>query len=235
MVESTHIRKRRTYGSKSRRPLSATKKILIDEILPEVRINTNLDRQKSICPQALFNYKIKEVWLEIGFGSGEHILWQLTKNKDIGIIGCETYKNGIAQLLFSLQKKYLNQIKIIPDHVTSFLELLQEESISRVFILFSDPWPKKRHSKRRIINSYNLDLLANILVDHGELRIATDHSQYKRWILYHLINHPKFEWTAIRPDDFNIRPEDWPQTKYDKKALLQNRVPMYLTIKRLKR
>ena len=189
MVDGLHIRKRRTYGSKSRRSLSVAKRNLIDEILPEVRINLNLEKEKLICPQELFNYKTKEICLEIGFGSGEHIIWQLSRNKNIGMLGCETYQTGIAQLLFSLQRKYLKRLKIIADPVTSFLEVLQEKSINRVFILFSDPWPKRRHSKRRIINTYNLDLLANALIDNGELRIATDHSRYKRWILYHLINH----------------------------------------------
>ncbi len=202
-------------------------------MLPKVSLN--LEETNSIDPQQLFSSKIKEIWLEIGFGNGEHIVWQLSNNENIGILACETYHRGIAQLLNSLDQKYMGQIKIIPYHATSFLELLQKNSISRAFVLYSDPWPKSRHSKRRVINSYNLDLLAEVLIDHGELRVATDHSSYKRWVLRHLIYHPKFEWTAVSPDDFNIRPEDWPQTKYEKKALLQNRIPMYLSLKRIKR
>ena len=166
----------------------------------------------------LFPKNIKEIWLEIGFGSGEHIKWQLDNKKDIAIIGCEPYINGVANLLEILNTEQLQRVKIFTGDARKVITSLKNNTISKVFILFPDPWPKKRHHKRRIIDKDLIKTLSIILKESGELRIASDHSNYVSWILHQFLNNKYLIWTAKSKKDFLKKPEKWPKTKFEERA-----------------
>ena len=201
---------------------------LINDELPNMRINRETPVQN---PLDLFAPGTKEIWMEIGFGAGEHLSQQAEANPSVGFIGCEPFINGVASLLRYVKNKQLANVRVLPDDVRPFLPLLPDHSISRLFILFPDPWRKKRHHSRRIIQRATLNEFYRLLKVGGELRIATDHPEYLRWILIHLTNNKGFKWLARRPTDWRLRPEDWPETRYEKKALLAGRSPIFLTYK----
>ncbi len=220
-----HFRGRR-HGRRLRPNLAN----LINEDLPKVRINRQTPIEN---PLELFPRGINDIWMEIGFGAGEHIAQQAEINPSVGFIGCEPFINGVASLLRYVTNKKLPNVRILPDDVRPFLSLLPDHSISRLFILFPDPWRKKRHHSRRIIQRTTLNEFNRLLKVGGELRIATDHPEYLRWILIHLKNNKGFRWLARRPTDWRLRPEDWPETRYEKKALLAGRSPIFLQYKKI--
>ena len=168
--------------------------------------------------ERLFPKNITEIWLEIGFGSGEHIKWQLDNKKNIAIIGCEPYLNGVANLLALLNKEQLQRVKIFSGDARKIITSLKTGSISKVFILFPDPWPKKKHHKRRLINKNLIKNLSSILKENGELRVASDHNNYVSWILHHFLNSHNLIWVAKSKEDFLKKPENWPITKYEERA-----------------
>jgi tRNA (guanine-N7-)-methyltransferase len=165
--------------------------------------------------------EIREVWLEVGFGGGEHLLWQAQHHADIGMIGAEPYLNGIAKLLSHIDalggKK--DNIRIHEGDARDIIDALPDASLGCVFILFPDPWPKTRHHKRRFIQTELLDALARVMRHGAELRFASDDAPYMEWTLERLMAHPAFAWTARGPSDWLTRPEDWPKTRYEAKAL----------------
>jgi tRNA (guanine-N7-)-methyltransferase len=214
-----------SYGRRRGRRLRSGKQSLMDEVLPEVSVTLPergvLDLKK-IFPKA------KEAWLEIGFGGGEHLAHQARQNPDTGIIGCEPYVNGIAGLLKSIHDEKLNNIRIYPDDVRLLLEKIPDWALSRVFILYPDPWPKARHHKRRLISKEFLDTLSRVMKPGAELRLATDWEDYATWMLERVLPHPGFTWTAKTCDDWLTPPADWLSTRYEQKALAEGRVPTYL-------
>ncbi|MBH87847.1 MAG: tRNA (guanosine(46)-N7)-methyltransferase TrmB [Pelagibacterales bacterium] len=193
-------------------------------ILPNIEFNF----ENSLNLSHLFDDKIKEVWLEVGFGDGEHLKWQLENNKHIAIIGCEPYINGIANLLSLLNKEELKRVKIFNGDARKIISFLKEDSISKIFILFPDPWPKKKHYKRRFIQFDILNDLYRILTNNGELRISTDHYSYLSWVLFHFIKFKKFYWPALSKSDFLIKPENWNKTKYEIRAKRLGNICYYL-------
>jgi tRNA (guanine-N7-)-methyltransferase len=183
-------------------------------------------------PAALFAVRPRGVWLEIGFGGGEHLAAQAESRPEIGIIGCEVFENGIAKLVAAAAERELANVRIFADDARLLLGALPPASIERVFILFTDPWPKLRHHKRRIISRASLDRLAEIMSPGAELRLATDDPGYLRWMLELATVHPAFEWQARRPADWRERPPDWPPTRYEEKARAAGRTPAFLRFTR---
>lgn len=175
------------------------------------------------------------VWLEIGFGGGEHLAAQAQRHPDIGFIGCEPFINGVAKLLAAVRDDDLKNVRICDDDARPLLDAMDENSIERAFILFSDPWPKKRHNKRRFINPENLDRLARVLKDGAELCFASDHMDFVAWSLERLRAHPSFVWTALTAADWRLPPEDWIATRYEEKARARGEKPAYLLFTRLPR
>jgi tRNA (guanine-N7-)-methyltransferase len=168
-----------------------------------------------------------EVWLEIGFGAGEHLAADAHANPEIGLIGAEAYRDGIAALLGHIKRDGIGNIRVFPDDARLLLDKLAEGSLARVVLLFPDPWPKRRHHKRRFISAAMLDRLAFVLADKGELLFASDHDGYVRWTLEHVLAHPAFEWPVSGPQDWRTRP--YPaSTRYESKALRQGRRCAYL-------
>ncbi len=220
----------RTFGRRRGRPLRAGWQHLIDERLPEVRIA--LPDQGTVDPRDFFTGRHRAIWLEIGFGAGEHLAWQAEQYPDIGFIGAEVFANGIASLLRHMQDRQLTNVRILPDDARLLLTRLQPGSIARVFVLFPDPWPKTRHRNRRLVQSQTLDSLAKIMQPGGELRFASDDPSYVSWTLLHLTRHPGFEWLAREPSDWRQRPADWPETRYEWKARGDGRRPTFLRFRR---
>jgi tRNA (guanine-N7-)-methyltransferase len=148
------------------------------------------------------------------------------------MIGCEPFLNGVAKLLVAIDEEGLNNIRIHPDDARDVLEWLPAASIGRVFVLHPDPWPKKRHWKRRFISARTLDRLARIMKPGGELRIASDIPSYIDWTLRLAAFHPALEWMAAGPADWREAPADWPRTRYEAKAVREGRTPAYLIFRR---
>jgi len=170
---------------------------------------------------------VREVWLEIGFGGAEHMIWQASRHPEIGIIGCEPFGEGVAKALSALEEQGRHNVLIHPDDVRPVLRWMPAASLGRVFILFPDPWPKKRHVKRRLVAGPLLGLLAGAMKPGAELRIATDVGDYARTILAGVLGHCAFRWPAASPADWRERGPDWPQTRYEKKALEEGRHRYY--------
>jgi tRNA (guanine-N7-)-methyltransferase len=166
--------------------------------------------------------------LEVGFGGGEHLAEQARRHPDTGFIGCEPFENGVAKLLTQVQASGLRNVRVVPDDARDILVRLPDASLSFVFVLFPDPWPKLRHHKRRFIQTRTLDQIHRLLKPGGELRIATDHTDYGQWALMHLMRDNRFEWAATRAADWRVRPDDWVPTRYEQKALKAGRSCIYL-------
>lgn len=219
------------YGRRHGRPLRPGRRGLMETLLPRVEVRLP-EGEGVVDPALLFAPRPTEVWLEIGFGAGEHLAWQASEHPDVGIVGCEPYLAGVAALLSRIEAQGLGNVRILPDDARPLLWRLAPRSLGRVFILFPDPWPKARHHRRRIISQTVLDRLAAAMRDGAELRLATDDVDYLRWMLALTAGHPAFEWQVRGPDDWRIRPSDWPPTRYEEKALQQGRSPAFLRFRR---
>ena len=183
-----------------------------------------LNLRKNADPAEYFDTKISDIWLEIGFGAGEHLLWQAAHHSNIGIIAAEPYESGVAKLLSKLhalgnRTDLLGRIRIDTDDARDVIGMLPAASLDRVFPLFPDPWPKTRHHKRRFIQMDTLDALAHVMKAGAELRFASDDVGYVTWTLERVLAHGSFVWCAERPQDWLSRPDDWPVTRYEQKAL----------------
>jgi tRNA (guanine-N7-)-methyltransferase len=207
--------------------------LLAQELLPRLAIDLPVSGE--IDPAALFSAPRRGIWLEIGYGAGEHLAVQAGANPEVGLIGCEVFENGIAKMLAEIARRRLSNIRLSTEDARLLIAALPASAIGRVFILFPDPWPKTRHHKRRIVATETLDQLARIMVDGGELRLATDDRGYFAWMLERVTGHPAFEWLARRPADWRERPADWPATRYEKKARAAGASPMFLRVRRRKR
>ena len=222
---------RRFYGRRKGHRLSARRQSLLETLLPRVEIDLTAPAPEPLC--SLFEPPINSVWLEIGFGAGEHLVWQAERRRDIGFLGCEPFINGVAKVLADIDDRQLGNVRIYPDDARDVLAWLPEASIDRAFILFPDPWPKKRHRRRRLVGGETLDALARVLAPGAELRMASDIGEYAAVMLQAALRHRAFVWMARRPGHWRERPEDWPQTRYEEKALAQGRQPYFLTFRRL--
>ena len=174
----------------------------------------------------------KDVWLEVGFGGGEHVVHQAAQNPGVGIIGCEPYINGVAMLLSKIKKANVPNLSIHPGDVRDLFDVLPDASISKAFLLYPDPWPKKRHHRRRFVTPEYLAPLARVLKPGSIFRIATDIPDYVRQALEEVPGQG-FEWLAETAEDWRQPWSDWLSTRYEQKALREGRTPHYLTFRRV--
>ena len=235
MIPETGDKKRIFYGRRFGHKLRTRKRQLVDSLLPQVAIDPAALSKTPCDPATMFNRQADQVWLEIGFGGGEHIAAQARQNPDVNLIGCEPFFNGIASLLDEIDRDGNGNIRIFADDARTLLDALDDASIDRCFILFPDPWPKTRHNRRRFISNENLNSLARVMKDGAELRLASDHMEYVRWMLFHTLGHGAFDWQARGPQDWRIRPADAPQTRYEEKALVRGAHSAYLRFQRKSR
>jgi tRNA (guanine-N7-)-methyltransferase len=183
-------------------------------------------------PRRLFPTPPADLWLEIGFGAGEHLAQQAAAHPEIGFLGAEVFENGVVKLLAEVQRLRLGNLRILVDDARLLLAALPDACLGRVFILFPDPWPKARHHKRRMVSPATLDGLARTMKDGAELRLATDDLGYLRAMLELVPTHPAFAWLARDPADWRQRPGDWPATRYEGKAVAAGRIPHFLRFAR---
>jgi len=183
-----------------------------------------------IDPASLFARPFDQIWLEVGFGGGEHVAAQARLHPEAGIVGCEVFVNGIASLLGHLAEGDIDNVRIFGEDVRRLLPAFPAASLGRVFVLFPDPWPKKRHALRRFIGPDNLDALARVMAPGAELRVASDDPVYIGWATRHLAAHPGFAAIQVTADRAQL-PEDWPVTRYEEK-LLANHPPMFFRYRR---
>ncbi|MDC9701153.1 MAG: tRNA (guanosine(46)-N7)-methyltransferase TrmB [Alphaproteobacteria bacterium] len=216
----------RFYGRRKGYRLRPSQKCLIDQFLPRFRITPSSFTEDL---RDLFSFSPEEIWLEIGFGSAEHLLSQARLNPLCGLIGVEPFINGMVKALSGIEAENLENIRIYDGDVRDLLPLFPSGSLTRIFTLFPDPWPKARHQKRRLFSSEMIDECARLLAPGGELRIASDISDYIDWILRRIYRHPSFRWQACCARDWRVRPDDWPVvTRYEAKAACLGRPSSYL-------
>ncbi|MGF1561839.1 MAG: tRNA (guanosine(46)-N7)-methyltransferase TrmB [Geminicoccaceae bacterium] len=228
-MNPTNPPRRQIWGRRLGPRLRERQKHLLDHLLPQIALD--LTATPALEPQALFAGK-RAIWLEIGFGGGEHLAAQARANPDVGLIGVEPFVTGVAKLLAEIENHGLRTIRLAVDDARLVLRALPDASLERVFVLFPDPWPKARHHKRRIVNDATLSDMARVLADGGELRLATDHMGYALWMLEHLQRQSAFDWLAERPVDWRARTDDWPATRYEQKAVAAGRKPVFLRYRR---
>jgi tRNA (guanine-N7-)-methyltransferase len=225
--EKPHESDLRSFGRKRGRKSSARQRLLMENALPRLRIELEAIHKRPLSEQ--FAGPVAEIWLEVGFGGAEHLIHQATANPGVGIIGCEPFEDGVIKAVTAVEERGLNNVRLHPDDVRPLLRALPSASLSKVFVLFPDPWPKSRHAKRRLVSKSFLDQLAQVMKPGAELRIATDIDVYARTVLEAAIPHPAFRWTACQPADWRTPWPDWPGTRYEAKALRESRRPMFLS------
>ncbi|MCC1494363.1 tRNA (guanosine(46)-N(7))-methyltransferase TrmB [Cognatishimia sp. F0-27] len=170
----------------------------------------------------------RPVWLEIGFGGGEHLVHQAQLNPDVAIIGCEPFLNGVAMLLGKIRAAGVENVAVYPGDARDLMDVLPSASIARAFLLYPDPWPKKKHHRRRFVTAEHLAPLARAMQPGAQFRVATDIPDYVRQTMVE-VPRAGFSWTAERPADWRHPWGDWISTRYEQKALREGRVPHYMT------
>jgi tRNA (guanine-N7-)-methyltransferase len=231
MANRRHEEDLRSYGRRRARAPSARQKALWEDVLPRVAVPSDPERLARL--QDLFPQPVRDTWLEIGFGGGEHLVWQARRHPDVGFIGCEPFEDGVVKLLSAIVLEDLSNVRVYAADARPLLRLLPEASIGRVFILFPDPWPKKRHHKRRLVSPGTLSDLARVMRPGAELRLATDVSEYASVMLRAALANRALVWTAGGPDDWRRRTSDWPETRYERKAAGEGRRCYYFRFQRV--
>jgi tRNA (guanine-N7-)-methyltransferase len=219
---------RRLYGRRQGHKLRAGQAALVEEMLPQVEVPA----EGPLSAAALFGGE-RPLELEIGFGGGEHLAAQAAARPGTGFIGCEPFLNGVVQALGHVRDGGLDNVRVHMGDALEVIERLPDASLSRVYLLHPDPWPKARHAKRRMVNHGPLDAIAAKLIVGGEFRLGTDDPTYCRWATMVMGQRADLAWTARRPADFLTRPADWPETRYERKARRQGHEVWYFRYRRV--
>jgi tRNA (guanine-N7-)-methyltransferase len=224
----------RTYGRRRGRPLRPQRAGLMRDLLPRIAIPAEAlaSPPGALDPRTLFDKPPREVWLELGFGSGEHLAAQAALHPDIGLIGCEPFANGVASLLRHVADRKLANVRLLPDDGRPLVEALAPGSIARLFVLFPDPWPKKRHRRRRLVGPVVLDKFAGILAAGGRLRLATDDPDYAQEMDALAAAHPAFTRWGGGVAAAGWRPDDAPMSRFEEKARRTGAVPVFIELER---
>ena len=170
--------------------------------------------------------------LEIGFGGGEHLVAQAEEQPDIGFIGTDAFLNGVAKALVAIDERRLDTVRLFSGDASELLDWLPAGALSRIDLLYPDPWPKRRHWKRRFVQDDTLRRLARILKSGGEFRFATDIPGYAEYVLMRILRSPDFEWTAQRADDWRKPWAGFVRTRYEAKAIREGRTPAYFIFRK---
>jgi tRNA (guanine-N7-)-methyltransferase len=202
----------RLYGRAKGHKLRAGQQALVDDALPRVAVPDG-----PLDAKTLFGDD-RPLHFEIGFGGGEHLAYQAAHHPDAGLIGCEPFVNGVVSALMHMRDDKLSNIRLHMGDALDALGRLPDASLDRAYLLHPDPWPKARHAKRRMMNPGPLDMIAAKLKPGGEFRFGTDHPIYCRWAMMQMNQRQDFIWQAQTASDMLIRPDDWPETRYERKA-----------------
>jgi tRNA (guanine-N7-)-methyltransferase len=219
------------YGRRKGRPLKPRQADVTETLLPALRLDLAAPAPADLA--TLFPRPVSRVILEIGFGGGEHLLNLAATEPDTGFIGCEPFVTGMAKALSEIGHRGIDTIRLHPDDAVAVLDWLPDASLDRVYLLYPDPWPKKRHWKRRFVSADTLDRLARVTKPGAEFRFASDIDTYVDWTLRHVRDHGAFRWMAETADDWRRPWAGWPGTRYEAKALREGRPPAYLRFVRV--
>ncbi|MCO5160810.1 MAG: tRNA (guanine(46)-N(7))-methyltransferase TrmB [Mesorhizobium sp.] len=216
----------RRHG-KTLRPMQAT---ALAEVLPRLKVDLSTAPPDDL--RTLFPVPVDQIVLEVGFGGGEHLHHASGAHPSTGFFGVEPFVNGMASLLRLLEREPRANIRLYDDDATALLDWLPAGSLDRIDLFYPDPWPKKKHWKRRFVNRANLDRFARALKSGGIFRFASDIDHYVNWTLLEAERQGDFVWQARTPDDWRMPYPDWPGTRYEAKALREGRTPAYLRFAR---
>ena len=214
----------RTFGRVKSRTIKAAQGVLLETLLPQIAVPLDVAMTRDGLRAGR-----DELWLEIGFGGGEHLAGQASRHPQATLIGAEPFLNGAASALRHIAEAGLTNVRLHVGDARDILDRLPDASLDRGFILFPDPWPKARHHKRRLIQQAFVADLVRVLVPGGRLRFATDWADYADWALQRMIAHPELTWTADRADDWRVPPADHVTTRYQEKGL-GDIAPVYLDL-----
>jgi tRNA (guanine-N7-)-methyltransferase len=219
------------FGRRKGHKLRIHQADLIDNLLPHLALDIAAPAPARLAE--LFDGDIEDVRLEIGFGGGEHLIAEAQAFPNIGFIGCEPYVNGMAKILTQIEAHNIGNIRLYAGDAAELLAWAPPQSLARLDLIHPDPWPKRRHWKRRFVNTGNIARLARVLRPGGEFRFATDWANYAEWTLLRLTQAREFAWTAERADDWRKPWHGFTQTRYEAKAIREGRVPCYLVFRRV--
>jgi tRNA (guanine-N7-)-methyltransferase len=203
------------YGRRKGKPLRRYHLSLMEGLLPKVAVDIS----------APLNGSGERRWLEIGFGGGEHLAHQAALHPDVTLLGAEPYLNGVAKLLAEIDERKLSNVKVHYGDARPLLDVLPAQSLERIYLLYPDPWPKERQKKRRFVSAANLAHFHRVLKTDGVFYFASDIADYVNWTREHVAQSGLFREAgdAAQPYD------NWVRTRYEAKAIREDRVPSYLT------
>ena len=219
----------RLYGRRKGKKLSAHQQSLLDTLLPRLALDPTRPLGGAA---ALFPHAPADLWLEIGFGGGEHLAAEAEAHPSQGFIGCEFFENGVVKALSLIAAKDLGNIRLYRGDAGAIIDALPARSLAGIYLLYPDPWPKRRQHKRRFLSDEMLKRLARVLRPGGEIRFATDIDNNAGWTLARILRAPDFEWRAQQAQDWRGPWPGWASTRYEAKALAAGRQSVYLTFVR---
>ena len=215
------------FGRRKGHKLRAHQADLIDNLLPHLAIDL-----ATAAPDNLFDPPVDALRLEIGFGGGEHLAAEAPRFPTTGFIGCEPYVNGMAKILAQIEANNIGNIRLFAGDAAELLAWLPPQSLARIDLIHPDPWPKRRHWKRRFVQDETIAAMARVLVPGGEFRFVSDIADYCAWTLWHLLRSPDFAWTAECADDWRLPWTGYTMTRYGQKATREGRIANYLRFRR---
>jgi tRNA (guanine-N7-)-methyltransferase len=214
------------FGRRKGKHLKSNHHVALAEVLPKLKLDLTKPAPDNFMD--LWNISGKSTRLEIGFGGGEHLLHRARSQTDTCFIGVEPFVNSMAKLARSVFENPIDNLRLYDDDATLVLDWLPDNSIDHIDLLYPDPWPKRRHWKRRFVSTVNLDRFSRVLKPGGKFCFASDIDTYVNWTLEHINAHPDFSWIANGPDDWTKSWDGWPSTRYEAKAFREGRTPAYL-------
>jgi tRNA (guanine-N7-)-methyltransferase len=227
----------KSFARRQGRRLRPGRQALMATLLPQLRLTAAGEDATPQEPKRMFPAPVSAVWLEVGFGAGEHLAGQLLaeENRAVGFIGCEPYRNGVAALLSQVPADRVDRLRVFPDDARALFPGLAAASLDRIYVLFSDPWPKRRHHSRRFIAPDTLAEMARLLADGGHMYFASDSADYVRWTLRLVLSHDAYAWDARAAVDWRRPPRGWVGTRYEAKARGRGDPCYYLKFRRANR
>lgn len=219
------------FGRRKGKPLRERQALHLETLLPALKVDLSAPAPADIA--TLYDEKPARIRLEIGFGGGEHLIHRAVETPETGFIGVEPFVNSMAKLVGRIEETGAKNIRLYDDDATELLDWLPAASVDQIDLLYPDPWPKKKHWKRRFVSRVNLDRFARVLKPGGLFCFASDIDTYVNWTLMHCGSHPAFVWTAENAVDWLTPFAGWPGTRYEAKAKREGRESAYLTFRRL--
>jgi tRNA (guanine-N7-)-methyltransferase len=217
------------YGRRKGKKLRPHQASLIVDLLPQIAFDAGC---KITDLPGEFAGKPERIWLEIGFGGGEHLAAEARAHRDWGFLGCEPFVNGVAKLLACIDAEKLDNLRVFQGDAAMLIAALPDDCLDGIYLLYPDPWPKRRQRKRRFVSDEMLGHFARVLRRGAQLRFATDIDDYAGWTLARILRAPDFSWPAETAADWHAPWEGWQATRYETKALTAGRKPVYLTFVR---